>query len=70
MQITNNGRTFEDGTVEPRHTVEIYCPDCGYDITEEEIAAGKCFDCGAEFEKPKQAVSIVAASLPMSGGVM
>ena len=70
MLTVNNGRTFEDGTIEPRHTVEIYCPECGYDITEDEIAAGKCSDCGVAFDTPKQSVSIVAASLPMSGGVM
>ena len=70
MITINNGRTFEDGTVEPRHTVLLSCPECGFDITEDEVAAGECFDCGAKFSKPAQSVSIVAASLPMSGGVM
>lgn len=70
MLTVNNGRKFDDGTVEPRHTVAINCPECGFDITEEEIAAGECFDCGAVFEAPAQSVSIVAASLPMTGGVM
>ena len=70
MLTVNNGQKFEDGTVEPRHTVQINCPECGFDITEDEVNAGECFDCGAQFAAPKQSVSIVAASLPMSGGVM
>lgn len=70
MLTVNNGQTFEDGTVEPRYTVQINCPECGFDITEDEVVAGKCFDCGAIFEKPAQSVSIVAASLPMASGVM
>jgi ribosomal protein L37AE/L43A len=70
MLTVNNGQTFEDGTVEPRHTIQINCPECGFDITADEIAAGECFDCGASFDKPAQGVTIVAASLPMSGGVM
>jgi len=69
MLTVNSGKKFDDGTVEPRHTVGIYCPDCGFDITEDEIAAGECSDCGAKFDQPKQTVAIVAASLPMSGGV-
>lgn len=70
MLTVNNGQTFEDGTIEPRHTVQINCPECGFDITEDEVAAGKCADCGAVFDVPAQSVSIVAASLPMTGGVM
>lgn len=70
MLTVNNGRTFEDGTVEPRHTVQVNCPNCGFDITEDEVAAGECSDCGFKFDVPAQSVSIVAASLPMSGGVM
>lgn len=70
MLTVNNGRLLDDSTVEPRHTVGIYCPDCGFDIAEDEITAGECSDCGTKFEVPKQTVAIVAASLPMSGGVM
>ena len=70
MLTVNNGRKLEDGTVEPRFTVGVYCPNCGFDITEDEVAAGECSDCGAKFEAPAQSVSIVAASLPMTGGVM
>lgn len=70
MLTVNNGKTFDDGTVEPRHTVQINCPECGFDITEDEVAAGKCSDCGASFSTPAQSVAIVAASLPMSGAVM
>ena len=70
MITVNNGRDLGNGDIEPRHTVKIFCPECGYDITEDEIAAGECSDCGAQFAAPKQSIAIVAASLPMSGGVM
>ena len=70
MITVSEGQTFEDGSVEPRHTVEVLCPQCGFDITEDEIAAGVCSDCGAKFDTPAQSVSIVAASVPLSGGVM
>lgn len=69
MLTVNNGQTFEDGTVEPRYTVSQVCAACGYDLTEEELAADTCADCGQPLDL-KTSVAIVAASLPMSGGVM
>lgn len=70
MITVSEGKTFEDGTVEPRHTVQVNCPECGFDITEDEVAAGACSDCGATFDVPAQSVSIVAASAPLFSGVM
>lgn len=69
MLTVNNGRKFDDGTVEPRHTITQVCANCGYDLTEEELAADTCADCGKPLNL-KTSVAIVAASLPMSGGVM
>ena len=36
-----NGSEFK-----PRHTIEIYCPNCGYDVSEVELASKVCSDCG------------------------
>lgn len=69
MLTVNNGRTLEDGTVEPRHTITQVCASCGYDLTEDELAADTCADCGAALNL-KTSVAIVAASIPLTGGVM
>jgi rRNA maturation endonuclease Nob1 len=50
--------------VEPRHTIEIVCKACGYDLDEAEIAADTCADCGADLEL-KQSVAINATSQPI-----
>jgi Zn finger protein HypA/HybF involved in hydrogenase expression len=56
-------------TVEPRHVVEIRCPNCDRDIDEAELAAQTCNDCGYDLSTPKQAVSIFATSQPIGGKV-
>jgi Zn finger protein HypA/HybF involved in hydrogenase expression len=53
-----------DEVIETRHTVEIVCKACGYDLTEEEISADACADCGADLEL-KQSVAINATSQPL-----
>jgi NMD protein affecting ribosome stability and mRNA decay len=56
-------------TVEPRHVVEILCPNCDRDIDEAELEAQVCNDCGYDLSTPKQAVSIFATSQPIGGKV-
>jgi NMD protein affecting ribosome stability and mRNA decay len=56
-------------TVEPRHVVEILCPNCDRDIDEAELEAQVCNDCGFDLSTPKQAVSIFATSQPIGGKV-
>jgi predicted amidophosphoribosyltransferase len=56
-------------TVEPRHVVEILCPNCNRDIDEAELEAQVCNDCGFDLSTPKQAVSIFATSQPIGGKV-
>lgn len=56
-----------NGELKCRHTVEIYCPNCGYDVSEGELAAKKCSDCGASLDTPDQNVSIVVANLSFGG---
>jgi Zn finger protein HypA/HybF involved in hydrogenase expression len=65
MIIKNESTKLEDGTVAPRHTVEILCPNCSRDVDEVELAAQKCNDCGADLSTPKQSVSIVVTSKPI-----
>ena len=59
--------TIEAGEFKPRYTVEIYCPSCGYDVSEVELAAKVCSDCGASLETPQQNVAIVVANLSAGG---
>lgn len=60
----NDAVKLEDGTVQPRHTVEIYCPNCGRDVDETELTNGVCNDCGADLSEPKQSVAINVTSIP------
>jgi ribosomal protein L37AE/L43A len=60
-----NGSEFK-----PRHTIEIYCPNCGRDVDETELAIKVCGDCGHSLAKPEQHVAIVVANLSSGGDVM
>lgn len=57
--------TLEDGSVQPRHTVSILCPNCGRDVDEAELAAQHCNDCGTSLAQPKQSVAINVTSKPI-----
>ena len=59
--------SMEGGEFKPRHTVEIYCPNCGRDVDEAELAAKKCNDCGDTLEEPDQHVAIVVANMSFGG---
>lgn len=56
-----------DGVLKCRTTIEKYCPACGFDISEEELADGVCSDCGASFDKPEEHVAVVVASVSFGG---
>lgn len=58
------------GEFKPRHTIEIYCPSCGRDVDETELAMKVCGDCGHSLDKPEQHVSILVAHLDFGGGVL
>ena len=51
----------------PRHTIEIYCPNCGRDVDETELATKKCNDCGDSLEEPERHVAIVVANMSFGG---
>jgi Zn finger protein HypA/HybF involved in hydrogenase expression len=50
---------------EAAHKIEILCPSCSADVTQEELDKAQCSDCGADLAMPKQNVEIHATSVPM-----
>ena len=56
-----------DGTIVPKHEVEVLCKACGYDLDESELEADTCADCGVDLNL-QQNVSIHATTLPSAGG--
>lgn len=64
----NDAVKLEDGTITPKHQVEIYCPNCGRDVDEAELANQECNDCGADLSTPKQNVAIYTTTVPAAGG--
>jgi predicted RNA-binding Zn-ribbon protein involved in translation (DUF1610 family) len=69
MKIENQAIMANQEVVDPKHVVEILCPNCNRDVDAEELAAEKCNDCGYDLSTPKQAVSIFATSQPLGGKV-
>ena len=65
MITTIEATKLEDGTLAPAHKIEIYCPNCGRDVDETELANLVCNDCGADLSTPKQSVGIVVTSKPI-----
>lgn len=69
MIIENPAVKLEDGSVAPKHVVEIYCPNCGRDVDETELTNNVCNDCGADLSAPKQSVAINVTSKPIGSKV-
>ena len=69
MKLENPAIMVDAEVVEPKHVVEILCPNCERDVDADELAAKKCSDCGFDLSEPKQAVSIFATSQPIGGKV-
>ncbi len=65
MITENPAVKLEDGTIAPKHKVEILCPNCGRDVDEAELVAQKCTDCGHDLSNPKQSVAINVTSKPI-----
>jgi hypothetical protein len=59
--------SIDGGEFKPRHTIEIYCPNCGYDVSEAELAMKVCGDCGFDLSEPEQHVAIVVANMSFGG---
>lgn len=56
-----------DGSILCRHTIEVYCPNCGRDVDESELFNKTCNDCGHSLTEPEQHVAIVVANLSSGG---
>ena len=56
-----------DGTIVPKHEVELLCKACGYDLDESELEADTCADCGVDLNL-QQNMAIHATTLPPAGG--
>ena len=65
MKIENQAVEREDGAIEVAHAIEIRCPHCNNDVSQIELDAKSCIDCGGSLEEPKQSVSVVATSIPL-----
>jgi rRNA maturation endonuclease Nob1 len=62
--------SMEDGEFKPRHTVEIYCPNCSRDVDELELKLKVCSDCGHSLTEPEQHVAIVVANMSFGGSTL
>jgi ribosomal protein L37AE/L43A len=62
--------SIDDGEFKPRHTVEIYCPNCSRDVDELELKVKVCSDCGHSLAEPEQHVAIVVANMSFGGSTL
>jgi len=62
--------SIEGTDFKPRHTIEIYCPNCGRDVDELELKVKVCSDCGHTLEEPEQHVAIVVANMSFGGSTL
>jgi transcription initiation factor IIE alpha subunit len=65
MITTVEANKVDGEVIEPKHTVEILCPNCARDVDEAELAAQKCNDCGQDLSQPKQSVAIEVTTKPI-----
>ena len=64
MQVSISAQVMPDNSVIVPHTITEVCGACGYDLTEEELTADKCADCGTDLEiKRSISVELVGATL-------
>ena len=64
---TINEAVKVDGTIVPKHEIEVVCGNCGYDVDETELSADTCSDCGEPLNL-RQNTKIYATSVPPAGG--
>jgi hypothetical protein len=63
-------KKLDDGSILCRHTIEIYCPACGRDVDDSELAAKKCNDCGVDLSTPEMHVAVMVANLSSGGATL
>ena len=62
MEQTFDAQAMPDGSVISAYTVVQVCKACGYDLTEEELQAEQCADCGQPLDI-KRSVSVMVTSV-------
>ena len=62
--------SMDGGEFKPRHTIEIYCPNCGRDVDELELKMQVCSDCGHSLAEPEKHVAIVVANMSFGGATL
>ena len=65
MIIENQAVTIDENNTDCATKVEILCPNCDRDVTESELTALKCDDCGADLTDPTQHIAIAVTSVPV-----
>ena len=55
------------GAIEPAHSIEVVCADCGFDLNENELNADTCSDCGASLNLKESVTIEVTSAPPMQG---
>lgn len=65
MIIQKDPVKLDGEVIEPKHTIEIYCPNCGRDVDETELTNQVCNDCGQDLSQPKQSVAIEVTTKPI-----
>jgi predicted amidophosphoribosyltransferase len=68
--ITEIQDSLDGGEFKPRHTIEIYCPNCSRDVDEIELKVKVCSDCGHHLNEPEQHVAIVVANMSFGGSTL
>jgi predicted RNA-binding Zn-ribbon protein involved in translation (DUF1610 family) len=66
MQTSIEAQVMPDNSIMVPHTITEVCMACGYDLTEEELAADRCADCGADLEI-RRSVSLELVGLSIFG---
>ena len=67
MIIENQAKELNGIEIECAHKIEIYCPNCGRDVDETELAMKVCGDCGFDLSEPEQHIAIAVTSVPVFG---
>jgi uncharacterized CHY-type Zn-finger protein len=68
MKTLVTAHTLPDGTVEPTHVIEVVCANCQDPMSEQEVEAGACTNCGTPWQAA-QSVVVTVTSMPAVQGL-
>jgi predicted amidophosphoribosyltransferase len=58
----------EDGSIEPKHEIDVVCSNCQDQISQEEEQTGLCTNCGQPWSA-QQNVKVFTTTLPAIDGL-